>query len=367
MGRKVRRVPVVLDPSDEPPTPDEMDAILLAADEIIDRAGRNGLTLILKGSRAAKVFEKEWDQVETYGALAYLTRDEIARKVDWMIYEGWLDIEYEWALPLIAHTERGWERVRRLWVDKLLAEFETWAAEGRSERVWPRIETFHRDIKFQLLDRIHWQRAHHLAPVLLAWQPHEVRKVRQRIGNVIRHLDVPPHLLRKAPAEPAHSRWQSWAGRDKRERLDHMADQFVAEASRVPGVEEIAAFGSYVTTKPEPRDLDLMVLISEEIDVPRLAKCARRLTPIYAGWEVFLFESDTRRHLGRICARKTCPAQAADCAVPGCGTIPLVQVVPGFTFDPVRAFAHRPRVLWRRGETSTVERWYARVHGNANA
>ncbi len=110
-----------------------------------------------------------------------------------------------------------------------------------------------------------------------------------------------------------------------------MADQFAQEASRVRGVEEIAA-------------------------------CARRLTPIYCGWEVFLFETNTRRHLGRICIRKRCPARSVDCAVPGCGAIPLVQVIPGFTFDPIQAFAHRPAVLWRRGDESIVERWYAEVH-----
>ena len=110
------------------------------------------------GSRAAKVFEKGWNQVETYGALAHLTRDEITRKIDWMIHNRWLRIEYDWALPLIKHSEHGWERVQKLWVEKLLGEFETWVAEGRPEQVWPRIETFHRQIKFQLLERIRAER-----------------------------------------------------------------------------------------------------------------------------------------------------------------------------------------------------------------
>lgn len=358
MGRRVRRVPVALNPSDEPPTPDEMDTILLAADEITMSAGRNGLSLILKGSRAAKVFEKGWDRVETYGALAHLTRDQIARKIDWMIHAGWLRIEYDWALPLIRHSEQGWERVQKLWVEKLLGEFETWVAEGRPEQVWPRIETFHRQIKFQLLERIRARRARHLAPVLLAWRPHEVRKVQGRIGDVLRDMGV---SYQETPARPARTPRKSWAGLDKRERLDHMADQFAEEASRVQGVEEIAAFGSYVTAKPEPKDLDLMVFISDQVNIPRLAKCARRLSPIYHGWEVFLFEANTRRHLGRVCVRKQCPARSVDCAAPGCGAIPLVRVVPGFTFDPARAFVHRPQVLWRRGEESIVEQWYTEV------
>jgi predicted nucleotidyltransferase len=363
MGRRVRRVPVVLHPSDEPPTPGEIDAILLAADEITWSAGRNGLTLILKGSRAAKVFEKGWDQVENYGALAHLTRDEIARKIDWMIHEGWLEIKYDWALPLIAHSEPGWERVQKLWGEKLLGEFETWVAEGRPDSVWPRIEPFHRQIKFQLLERIRLQQAQHLAPVLLAWWPNEVRKVRERIGGVLRDLGVTSSQWGGMPTKPARAPRRSWAELDMRDRLDHMADQFVREASQVQGVEEIVAFGSYVTAKPEPRDLDLMVFVSEDADIPHLAKCARRLTPIYYGWEVLLFEADTRRYLGRVCFRKQCPARSVDCAVPGCGAIPLVRAVLGFTFNPAQAFAHRPEVLWRRGEESIVERWYDEVQG----
>ena len=42
----------------------------------------------------------------------------------------------------------------------------------------------------------------------------------------------------------------------------------------------------------------------------------------------------------------------------------------GLRHDPVDASCpglyHRPQVLWRRGETSPVERWYAKVHGNTN-
>jgi predicted nucleotidyltransferase len=361
MGRKVRRVPVRLTPSDEPPAPDEIDAILMAADEIIMRAGRNGLSLILNGSRAAKVIEQEWDQVENYGALSHLTQNEIARKVDWMIRHDWLDIEYDWALPMIVHSEQGWERVQELWIEKLLGEFETWVVEGQLEQVWPRLKSIHRHIKFQLLERIRAQRAHHLALVLLAWRPYEVRRVRERIGGVLRDLGVPSHLWGKTAAKPNRAPRQSPARPDKRDRLDRMADQFVKEASQVVGVEEIAAFGSYVTAKPEPKDLDLMVFISAQADIPRLAKCARRLTPIYHGWEVFLFEADTRRYLGRVCVRKQCPARSIDCAMPGCGAIPLVRIIPDFVFDPAQAFAHRPKVLWRRGKESLVEQWYTKL------
>ena len=46
--------PVTLVLPAEPPTQDEIDAVLMATDAIIGRAGRNGVVLILKGSRSQK-------------------------------------------------------------------------------------------------------------------------------------------------------------------------------------------------------------------------------------------------------------------------------------------------------------------------
>ncbi len=62
--RRRRRMPVTLTLPATAPTPEEIDAILMATDAVIGRAGRNGDNLILKGSRNKKVREKEWEQVD---------------------------------------------------------------------------------------------------------------------------------------------------------------------------------------------------------------------------------------------------------------------------------------------------------------
>ena len=84
MPRRRRRPPisVTLVLPAEPPTQDEIDVILMAADAIINQAGRSGLTLILNGSRSKKALEWEWDQLPDYGALQHLTTDQITRKID---------------------------------------------------------------------------------------------------------------------------------------------------------------------------------------------------------------------------------------------------------------------------------------------
>jgi hypothetical protein len=173
----------------EPPTGEEIDAILLATDAIIGHAGRNGVNLILKGSRSKKVREWDWDQLPDYGALSHLTIKEIGPKVDWCIHHNWLRLEYRDGIPLLFHSTKGWKRVKKLWVERLLGWFEEWQATGQPKRVWPRLETINREIKFMLLDAISDRQRDDLTPVLRAWSSHEVRKVRQAISRILQALD----------------------------------------------------------------------------------------------------------------------------------------------------------------------------------
>jgi len=189
--RRSPPIPVTLVLPAERPTREEIDAVLMATDAIIGRAGRNGVTLILHGSRSKKALEWEWDRLPEYGALEHLTADQIARKVDWCIHHRWLHLEHNRdGIPLLYHTEKGWERVRQLWVERLLGWFEGWLGAGHAEQVWPRLETINRDIKFLLLETIEARERRDLAPVLRAWFPHETRAVRTAINHTLQTLGL---------------------------------------------------------------------------------------------------------------------------------------------------------------------------------
>ena len=203
MPRRRRRPPisVTLVLPAEPPTQDEMDVILMAADAIINQAGRSGLTLILNGSRSKKALEWEWDKLPDYGALCHLTADQITRKIDWCIHHKWLRLEHDRdGIPLLYHSEKGWERTEQLWVERLLGWFEEWQEAGQPGQVWPRLETIQRDIKFMLLEAISEQGRRDLAPVLRAWFPHEIRAVRKAINHTLHSLGLPglPHPDRRS-------------------------------------------------------------------------------------------------------------------------------------------------------------------------
>ena len=194
MSRRRRRprIPVTLVLPAEPPTQDEIDAVLMATDSIIGRAGRSGVVLILNGSRSQKALGWEWDKLPDYGRLRHLTADHIARKVDWCIHHRWLRIEYDRDIPLLFHTDKGWKRVQDLWVKRLLGWFDEWLAAGKPKRVWPRLEHIHRDIKFMLLDEIAGQQMARMAPVLRAWFRHEIRAVRTAINRTLQTIGQRP-------------------------------------------------------------------------------------------------------------------------------------------------------------------------------
>lgn len=186
-------IPVHLSLPDEPPTQAEIDAILMATDSIIGDAGRAGVTLILNGSRSQKVQRHEWDKLPEYGALRHLTAVTIGQKIDWCLRNGWLRYEHTRdGIPLLFHTEKGWERVTWLWARRILEWFADWQAEGKPEQVWPRLETINHEIKYLLLNMLREQPQPELAPVLRTWFPHEVRKVRAAINHTLESWGLRP-------------------------------------------------------------------------------------------------------------------------------------------------------------------------------
>lgn len=186
--RKRPPVPVTLTLPAEPPAQEEIDAILMATDAIISQAGRNGVVLILNGSRSQKVKRWEWDQLPDYGALSHLTAKEIGTKVDWCIHHNWLRIEYSDGIPFLLHTAKGWPRVKRIWVDRIIGWLEKWQAGDAPDELWPRLEHINREIKHMVLEEIEREKRDDLAPILRRWFRCEVRKVRTAINHTLQRL-----------------------------------------------------------------------------------------------------------------------------------------------------------------------------------
>jgi hypothetical protein len=53
--------------------------------------------------------------------------------------------------------------------------------------------------------------------------------------------------------------------------------RFVRTASTSPGVTRTALVGSLATTKPNPKDADVLVSVTDDVDLARLATAGRTL------------------------------------------------------------------------------------------
>lgn len=88
-----------------------------------------------------------------------------------------------------------------------------------------------------------------------------------------------------------------------RRHLLQGAARFVERSITIPGVREIFLIGSLTTEKADPKDVDLLVAIGPEMDLPALAEAGRRLKghtqQINKGADIFLSQDGS--YLGRTC------------------------------------------------------------------
>ena len=189
MGRKVRRVPVNLNIDDLRPVPfDEIKVILRGADPIIMSGGRTLLAKILKGSRESKILELNLDQCPVYGYFKDHSIKAITIKIDWLILNGYLSIEYDYRLPLLVYTRKGWEIEMDTYSDELLQGFDEMLASGKTDFDMTYLKDRNREMIFMLLDKVVATGDKKYIPILEAWKRIDYKKVRQRINWVINKL-----------------------------------------------------------------------------------------------------------------------------------------------------------------------------------
>lgn len=153
-----------------------------------------------------------------------------------------------------------------------------------------------------------------------------------------------------------------------RDRLLSETRRFVQAASNVPGVLRIGLIGSVATLKANPKDIDLLITVSDDADLAPLALCARRLQgrlqAFNSGADVFLAD-EHGHYLGRTCQWRECrPGQRASCDAQHCGRRQYLHDDLGtIRLDPA-LIATPPAQLWptieRRGQLpADVEQFLA--------
>lgn len=189
MSRRVRQIPVTLDSKGITNLPlAEIKAILRAADELIFKGGRSLLAKILKGSRDKDVLQRGYEQCPVYGFFKELKLEEIMAKIDWLILDGYLEIEYDYRLPLIVYTPKGWEIEKDTYTDELLRGFDALLESGHTSFNMLYLKDRNRGMIHLLLDKVQATHDPRYIPILQAWEKIDYKKVQQRIRKVIASL-----------------------------------------------------------------------------------------------------------------------------------------------------------------------------------
>lgn len=108
-----------------------------------------------------------------------------------------------------------------------------------------------------------------------------------------------------------------------RQSLIELVLDFVLSCKKIEGVGRISIIGSLISSKVKPKDVDLLITISDDLDLTHLAKISRRLQGksggLTGGADIFLANKDNE-YLGRICIWKDCrPGVRMSCDAENCG------------------------------------------------
>lgn len=184
MSKKVRRVPVVLDAGEIKDLPQEdIRMILRGADELISTGGRSILAKILKGSKDKTIFKYKLNECPAYGYYQDMKLDDISKCIDWMIKEDYLRIEYDYRLPLLVFSEKGWQIEKETFAQELYQRM-CLDVEEKKARVIFEMKEVNRQVVMCVLDKIEKEGTEEFLPYLEAWKMLEVKKVAARIAEV---------------------------------------------------------------------------------------------------------------------------------------------------------------------------------------
>jgi len=175
------------------------------------------------------------------------------------------------------------------------------------------------------------------------WAEHEAASQRRAIIDWLHDIGVVP--TNPGTVEPEFPPLP-----DLRNIMFGEVRRFVRFARDIPGVVRIALIGSLTTDKEFPKDIDLLITVSDDCDLAPLAKLGRQLsghmTSNRAGADVFLAGEDNR-YLGRTCPWKNCgPGYRASCDASHCGKRPFLHDDLNTIRLPEELITQPPVVLW---------------------
>jgi len=142
----------------------------------------------LSNEEIKAILEKDLTNNPSYGYYKGLSIYEITSKIDWLIINRYLEIEYSGRLPMLIYGPKGWEIEKDTYTDEILSGFDRLINIGINSFNMLYLKDRARDMIMLLLDKIQESRDSKYIPILEAWKKIDYKKVRVRIDSVIRAL-----------------------------------------------------------------------------------------------------------------------------------------------------------------------------------
>lgn len=169
-------------------------AILSVADCLIATAGRTTLAMALRGSRAKRVLQHGVERARGYGYYAGKPMEDVLARIDALIAQRVLRLEYRDGFPLIVYTDSGLQFAMRYAAEAWLAELRTRVqpvAAGAALELPPALSAIqqrNQNTVLLLTDLVAAEADASWLPLLQAWQAVETRRVRGRLDPIIAAL-----------------------------------------------------------------------------------------------------------------------------------------------------------------------------------
>jgi hypothetical protein len=108
-----------------------------------------------------------------------------------------------------------------------------------------------------------------------------------------------------------------------REQLLSHLPWFVSAVAKLPGVRRIALLGSITTNKQNPKDIDFLVVVDDDLNLEPLARLGRKIKGraqnMNRGADIFLADVNGK-YIGRTCSWRECrPGKRTSCDALNCG------------------------------------------------
>ncbi|MEM8909691.1 MAG: RQC-minor-1 family DNA-binding protein [Bacteroidota bacterium] len=183
---KKKKIPVRLRPGIYEDFPEaDLHAILRGADDIVWSGGRTLLTKLLKGSEDKGVLARALDDSPVYGYFSEHTLKDIQQRIDWVMAKGYLTYEYDRNMPLLVHSAKGWEIVKRIRCDELLSHFDIQLMSEVPPYDMDYLKGRNRQLMLQFLRAVAATEDPKYLPLLRTWRADEFNVVRDGIDEAI--------------------------------------------------------------------------------------------------------------------------------------------------------------------------------------